>query len=574
LFYDRSGGGKKFRTVASANLAWWHTYKHGAFEVWKKFKDSLIAPLFHHFYPGHIFFPKPSSLVMVLAFFQWIRLSYTGALKLKLVETIRRNDVSHLMKVALKDLQFLCEFAIPTVDSCIFIFSFFLVIIFMCYHDIIYFQFLQFHFINIMKKLQVLDYGLALKCNSGHMGLKCLLRMLQLLIILAETKSNTYIRSVIMQILIVLHQKHHNLPSWRLLKNSLSLFNEEAGEMSFSVLSRCVLGDTIKHKLDYMNNMYRSIHFMQEVDLELREDNGKKFTQDINFRRVYTEESPEVRSTKEFILSMIRKAIHGTLKQYDGKDAGYKSSEHSILHQINMIRTAPLWELDVFDMLDKHIDKAKQFFIKTNFGQKHRFIWPEMVLNDDHLPVVQIDDSDDFSLSGSELEDKGEDCIADDDENDNSEFVKGLHRHDNDDSDSSSSSSDMSQQDQPPRAKNIVARRAAQSDYAKDDTPPSCNRNCDKEMSDEASNDSDQSSVVDLSKKPDDNHDNQAGGAGMSKSQSPSPDPNSWAAPNKSHMNPRNIMSSSRKRSRTKVDHGFQVNDQDEDEGNETDVSD
>jgi hypothetical protein len=86
--------------------------------------------------------------------------------------------------------------------------------------------------------------------------------MLQLLIILAENKSNTYIRSVIMQLLIILHQKQHNLPTWLILKSSLSLFNEEAGEMSFSVLSRCVVGDTIKHKLDYMNNMYCSIHFM------------------------------------------------------------------------------------------------------------------------------------------------------------------------------------------------------------------------------------------------------------------------------------------------------------------------
>jgi hypothetical protein len=78
------------------------------------FKDSLIAPLFHHFYPGHIFFPKPSSLVMVLAFFQWIRLSYPG-FKDKLAEVVQRPNVSHLMKVHLQDLMFLCEFAIPTV---------------------------------------------------------------------------------------------------------------------------------------------------------------------------------------------------------------------------------------------------------------------------------------------------------------------------------------------------------------------------------------------------------------------------------------------------------------------------
>jgi hypothetical protein len=56
---------------------------------------------------------------MVLAFFQWVRLSYSGRLGfgVKLQETLQRADVNDSMKVALKDLQFLCEFAIPTVDQ-------------------------------------------------------------------------------------------------------------------------------------------------------------------------------------------------------------------------------------------------------------------------------------------------------------------------------------------------------------------------------------------------------------------------------------------------------------------------
>jgi hypothetical protein len=79
----------------------------------------LIAPLFHHFYPGHTFYSNPSSLVMVLAFFQWIRLSYPG-FKMKLQQTLERSDVDSMMKVPLKDLQFLCEFAIPTVNALLY----------------------------------------------------------------------------------------------------------------------------------------------------------------------------------------------------------------------------------------------------------------------------------------------------------------------------------------------------------------------------------------------------------------------------------------------------------------------
>ena len=150
-----------------------------------------------------------------------------------------------------------------------------------------------------------------------------------------------------------------------MLKKSLSLFNEEAGEMSFSVLSRCVLGDTIKHKLEYMNNMYASIHFMQEVDVEMREDNGKKFTQDHNYRKVFDEDSAEVASAREFVKARMR-GVYGNnaMTEYDIRSrkeekkgpSAYKSAATAVLHQIPMTRTVALWDIDVFKQLDKHIE--------------------------------------------------------------------------------------------------------------------------------------------------------------------------------------------------------------------------
>ena len=215
-----------------------------------------------------------------------------------------------------------------------------------------------------------MDYGLALKCDHGLMGVQCLFRILQLLIILAGNKANPYIRSIIMQLLVILHQKEHNLPAWQILKHSLSLFNEEASEMSFSVLSRCVLGDTIKHKLEYMNNMYASIHFMQEVDVEMREDNGKKFTQDHNYRKSYDENSDEVLSAREFIKGRMREVYgNGAMTQYDGsgtKPTAYKSATDAVFHQVPMTRKVPLWDIDVFKQLDKQMQDANIFsFTKT-----------------------------------------------------------------------------------------------------------------------------------------------------------------------------------------------------------------
>jgi hypothetical protein len=68
---------------------------------------------------------------MVLAFFQWVRLSYSGiyGFGVKLQEILQRRDVTDAMKVALTDLQFLCEFAIPTVRKKLFFILLILILI-------------------------------------------------------------------------------------------------------------------------------------------------------------------------------------------------------------------------------------------------------------------------------------------------------------------------------------------------------------------------------------------------------------------------------------------------------------
>jgi hypothetical protein len=403
--------------------------------------------------------------------------------------------------------------------------------------------------------------------------------MLQLLIILAETKSNGYIRSVIMQILIILHQKNHNLPTWKILDKSLSLFNEEAGEMSFSVLSRCVLGDTIKHKLDYMNNMYSSIHFMQEVDLEMREDNGKKFTQDHNFRHSFSEDSPEVSATKEFILSRIRLAIHGDLRQYDGTQKGYTSAVSSANHQTVFIRKVPLWDLNVGEMLDKHIAKTKDIFINTNFGQRHVFYWPEMKLNFDHFPRRFVPDDDLDSESGSSdsdsecsqdkgysIDDNGDNNDHDNDSdvrNENEKIGANLY-YSEDDNDCEYNASEIESLHPPPTQSpkygmNNFARQSSDVSSSFDNTKN--HRVCDNVISTHGKEDESVDSESEISDST-----QGAGGGGRNETQlrrtssqsptSPVIDRVSWKAANQANMNTNNIISSSKKRFRKQINYG------------------
>ena len=116
MCYDTSGGGEVFRGQVSVHLAWWHSLKHSAYVVWSSFRQDVFGPLFHHLFPGGMFYEKPTSLPMLLSHFQWIMLSYP-AIQAALDSVLGMVELKANIKVAAQDLKFLCEFAIPVVVS-------------------------------------------------------------------------------------------------------------------------------------------------------------------------------------------------------------------------------------------------------------------------------------------------------------------------------------------------------------------------------------------------------------------------------------------------------------------------
>ena len=60
--------------------------------------------------------------------------------------------------------------------------------------------------------MQALDYGVMLKLNDSKLAVKHIHRMLQLLVVMSHGKSNIYAQSVLMQCLLMSHQKKKDLP--------------------------------------------------------------------------------------------------------------------------------------------------------------------------------------------------------------------------------------------------------------------------------------------------------------------------------------------------------------------------
>ncbi len=112
--YDVTGGGARLRAYNSCNLAWWHTYKHAALKIWQTFGREIFAPLWHHLYPGHVFYMNPGSLANVLSHLLFLCLS-RDQVQADLSKVLQTPDLSYDCEVMAKDLHFLLNMAIPVV---------------------------------------------------------------------------------------------------------------------------------------------------------------------------------------------------------------------------------------------------------------------------------------------------------------------------------------------------------------------------------------------------------------------------------------------------------------------------
>lgn len=79
------------------------------------------TPIHHHLWPGVNYFPKPGSFAYIQAFLQSMLLSYPNWAEH--LRTALEGDIPLTSRVALKDLQFLLEFAIPVVPCFMMLFG-------------------------------------------------------------------------------------------------------------------------------------------------------------------------------------------------------------------------------------------------------------------------------------------------------------------------------------------------------------------------------------------------------------------------------------------------------------------
>ena len=113
----------------------------------------------------------------------------------------------------------------------------------------------------------------------------------------------TYPKAIMMQLLLLMHQRQFDLPTWRMFVTSPAVFNEEIGEMSFAQLSRCVLGDTIKAKFQHMHTQYKLTNLYAATTDTLRTEQGRT-SRKSGYYRLHKEKK-EVRMVLAFMQETI-----------------------------------------------------------------------------------------------------------------------------------------------------------------------------------------------------------------------------------------------------------------------------
>jgi hypothetical protein len=224
-----------------------------------------------------------------------------------------------------------------------------------------------------------------MKLSDGKFGVEMLHRMLHLLMVLQRGKSHMYIHSMIMQLLILLHQRSKDTCAWKMLMGSLSTFNEEAGELSFSMLARCILGDTQKRKFAHLNKIYQQIHFYGSLEKELGAD-GAGFNKNGNWRKKLDPEGDLVIAVTAHMNSVIRQIRMRCFHVYSGKPRTWRDMGPARDTLVKVSNPIPLWVADMGAELDRQLQKCQDKF-STFWVEPYKNMWPEFA----HRPeMVQL----------------------------------------------------------------------------------------------------------------------------------------------------------------------------------------
>jgi hypothetical protein len=259
----------------------------------------------------------------------------------------------------------------------------------------------------------VFDYGIALKQHNGKLVLRRLVAVMHLLFVVKGNRQSPYLKSLMFSLLVLVYECDLKLPSWQMFRHNFQVYNEEAGEMSFGLLARCVLGDTLQSKFDHLNDMYTLIHTYRSIDADVRADASDNAPREAWRKHVETG-SEELDATIAWLKALLRRIKHNDLKVYNdaGKDGvgkkktQFKSASWAAANMILRKKEGPMWTqdtpcIDIAPMMEA----CKATFFHTEWGWRIKDVWPELTpIVNPNLPRLPLAEMPEEEASDLELD--------------------------------------------------------------------------------------------------------------------------------------------------------------------------
>jgi hypothetical protein len=227
--------------------------------------------------------------------------------------------------------------------------------------------------------VQVHDYYVGLKFNDLSVSIKHLYRlfiascMLRAIKVKRTGMAHNYPLMMLANLLILDYWRHNRHVAIMMMRHHMCIVNEEMGEITFGMLARLVLGDSLKSDFEHMHKMYSLIPAFRAVKQDVRADSDRKTS--LNWKHKIAPDDHTVVLVGVHFKRVIRNILNGTYRSYDGTPACYKSAAASAEHLTSDF-SAPVYDPDISSALPGMF-KLIQTRLDGSFLEPVSDIWPE-----------------------------------------------------------------------------------------------------------------------------------------------------------------------------------------------------
>lgn len=202
-------------------------------------------------------------------------------------------------------------------------------------------------------------------------------------------KAHNYPRRQLAYMLTLAHWAKTKHVTYDIMDGNMYMFNEEYGEIFFSTLSRCVLGDNIKADFDHMNKIYKLLPVYRDVQSDIKQDTNRN-SDSITWHHVIPIDAPEVTATVFFFSRTIQGILNNTYRSYT------RSSKYGT-HVVEVTRlttacTPIVFNCNMSDSISREYADLKKD-ISGDWVNQHSVLW-----NDD-MQDPDVSDSDAVNMS-------------------------------------------------------------------------------------------------------------------------------------------------------------------------------